>query len=223
MRGIAIIAMITFHIVFDLQYFGIFKVNVNDLSWIIFRDAIFSSFFLLVGISLTLSYSKSRPFSHFLLRGIKIFCWGLLITIATLLFLNQGFIYFGVLHFIGVSIVISYPFLKLKNANLIFAFIIFGLWLLIANFTLSFPWLLWLGLKPHIFYSLDYFPLIPYFAIILIGIFLGNTFYKNHKRQYKLPELNIKPIEFLGKNALVIYLIHQPLIILFISLFKYFF
>lgn len=223
MRGIAIITMVVFHIVFDLQYFGVFEVNVNDLFWIIFRDSIFSSFFLLVGISLTLSYSKNRPFTHFLLRGIKIFCWGLLITLATLLFIDQGFIYFGVLHFIGVSIIISYPLLKLKHLNLLIALGIFGIWLAIANLTFDFPWLLWLGLKPHVFYSLDYFPLIPYFAIILIGIFLGNTFYKNNKRQYKLPEYNIKPIEYLGKNALVIYLIHQPLIILFISLIKYFF
>lgn len=223
MRGIAIIAMVIFHIAFDLQYFGVLPINVNDLFWIIFRDSIFSSFFLLVGISLTLSYSKNKPFTHFLLRGIKIFCWGLLITVATLLFLNQGFIYFGVLHFIGVSIVISYPVLRFKYANLIFATIIFGIWFLLSSITFDFSWLLWLGLKPHVFYSLDYFPLIPYFAIILIGIFLGNTFYKNHERQYKLPEYSIKPIEFLGKNALVIYLIHQPLIILFISLFIYFF
>lgn len=215
--------MVIFHIFFDLQYFGLIEINVNDLFWAIFRMSIFSLFFLLVGISLTLSYSKKRKFRYFLFRGIKIFLWGLMITIATLLFLNEGFIYFGVLHFIGVSIVLGYPFIKFKNLNLIFALIILIAGVFLYGYYFDFPWLLWLGLKPDMFYSLDYFPILPYFSIILFGIWLGNKFYTKHKRQFKLKKRNIESVEYLGRHSLLIYLVHQPLIIIFISLFKQFF
>ncbi len=222
-RGVAIIAMIMFHIAFDLQYFDIINVEINNFVWILFRDSIFSLFFLLVGISLTLSYSKKRPFSHFLLRGIKIFSWGLLITIATMLFLEKGFIYFGVLHFIGVSIILAYPFIKLKYTNIVLALGVLFAGIYVSGFTFDFPWLLWMGLKPKNFYSLDYFPVLPYFSLILFGIFLGNIFYKKHRRNFTIKERNIEFIQFLGKNSLVIYLLHQPLIISLINLFKHFF
>ncbi len=222
-RGVAIIAMIAFHIAFDLQYFDIIDIEISNFVWILFRDSIFSLFFLLVGITLTLSYSNKRPFSHFLLRGIKIFSWGLLITIATLLFLERGFVYFGVLHFIGVSIILAYPFLRLRYFNIVIGLFILFAGLYVSGLTFDFPWLLWIGLRPENFYSLDYFPVLPYFSLILFGIFLGNIFYKKHKRNFTIKERNIEFIEFLGRNSLAIYLLHQPLIILFISLFKNFF
>jgi uncharacterized membrane protein len=157
------------------------------------------------------------------LRGIKIFSWGLLITIATLLFLERGFIYFGVLHFIGVSIILAYPFIKFRYLNLVIAIVVLLAGLYLAGFTFDFPWLLWIGLKPENFYSLDYFPILPYFSLILFGIFLGNTLYKKHKRRFELKERNIEIVEFLGRNSLAVYLLHQPLIILFIGIFKHFF
>lgn len=225
LRGFAIIAMIFFHLVFDLQYFKIIIINIDSYFWIIFRVCVFSLFFLLVGISLTLSYSKSQHFKKFLLRGLKIFSWGLIITLATFLFLKEGIIYFGVLHFIGISIILSYPFLKRKTLNLIFALPILITGIILAGYSFGFPWLLWLGLKPHQFYTLDYFPLLPYFAVILTGIWLGATLYQNHKRQFALKDLSAnkpsKILQFLGKNSFFIYLIHQPIIVglLFLHLF----
>jgi uncharacterized membrane protein len=82
----------------------------------------------------------------------------------------------------------------------------------------------WLGLKPANFYSFDYFPLLPWFGLLLIGIFLGNIFYPNGKRNFKIfiPEGKVANIiTFLGKNSLLIYFIHQPIIFFVLLLFGY--
>lgn len=97
LRGIAVIMMIISNFVFDLTFFG------------------FS-----YPLSLTLSYYRAKKlklkklFMKYFKRGMKIFSLGLLITLTTYLYLKEGFIIFGVLHFIGVSIILAYPFLKFK-------------------------------------------------------------------------------------------------------------
>ncbi|MFC1599711.1 heparan-alpha-glucosaminide N-acetyltransferase [Patescibacteria group bacterium] len=224
LRGLAIIAMIIFHVVFDLDYFSILKIDTNNLFWTIFRVSIFSLFFLLVGVSLSLSHSKNKKFLDYLKRGLKIFFWGMMITLTTVIFMQQGYVLFGVLHFIGFSIILAYPFLKFSYLNLIFAVPIILVGLYLFNFYFDFQWLLWLGLKPHHFQTVDYFPLLPYFGIILIGIFLGKKLYSNHNRMFKLKDSPKQPImkffEFLGKKSLFIYLLHQPIIIAVLLLIK---
>ncbi|MBU4124390.1 MAG: DUF1624 domain-containing protein, partial [Nanoarchaeota archaeon] len=99
---------------------------------------------------------------------------------------------------------------------------IFTIGLILQNFTFDFPWLLWLGFYPTNMVTFDYFPLLPWFGIILIGIYFGKLLYKNNKRTFKISDLsnylNIKFVSFLGKNSLLIYLMHQPLLILILFL-----
>ena len=58
LRGIAIIMMIIFHILYYLKYFNIFTIDLSPLYLRIFNYSIGSIFILLVGISFTLSYSR---------------------------------------------------------------------------------------------------------------------------------------------------------------------
>lgn len=217
LRGIAIILMIIFHIAFDLEYFGLLNFNIESMPWTIFRISIFSLFFLLVGISLSISRLRGKQFKSYFARGLKVFFWGLIITLVTFIFMKQGFVLFGVLHFIGFSIILSYPFLKLKYLNLLLAVPIIVLGLYLFSISFNFSWLLWIGLKPHGFYTIDYFPLLPYFGIILIGIFLGGILYPKAMRAFKLKDspksTSVKFIDYLGKKSLLIYVIHQPVII----------
>lgn len=225
LRGIAILMMIVFHFAYDLNYLNIYNFDIDSSNWTVFRVLIVSIFFLLVGISLTLSKSKDRNLTHFVKRGIKIFFWGMIITFFTYLFIKEGYVRFGVLHFIGISIILAYPFLKFKYLNLIFALpvIIFGFY--ISKFSFNFGWLLWLGFKPVGFYTVDYFPILPFFGAILLGIFLGKILYKNGKRSFKIKDFSsntiIKSIDFMGAKSLLIYLIHQPLLLGILHLLTY--
>ncbi len=64
---------------------------------------------------------------------------------------------------------------------------------------------------------LDYFPILPWFGLVLVGIFLGNTLYRDYKRRFPIKDVSNHPISrafiFLGRNSLIIYLLHQPILI----------
>ena len=83
-------------------------------------------------------------------------------------------------------------------------------------------WLLALGLHPALFWTVDYTPLFPWFGLVLIGMALGEYFYPGGERRFSppaLPEYIRAPLAFLGQHSLVIYLVHQPVIILCLYLF----
>ncbi|MEI2736218.1 MAG: heparan-alpha-glucosaminide N-acetyltransferase domain-containing protein [Rhodoblastus sp.] len=70
--------------------------------------------------------------------------------------------------------------------------------------------------------AVDYFPLIPWFGVVLLGVWFGNWFYANNRRLISLPDWgNLAPIRglrWLGRHSLPIYLVHQPLILLVLML-----
>jgi uncharacterized membrane protein len=139
------------------------------------------------------------------------------ITLFTYLFIKEAYVRFGVLHFIGISIIFAYPFLKFKLLNLGFALVVFLIGFYLSGLSFDFGWLLWFGFKPYGFYTVDYFPLFPYFGMILLGIFSGKILYKNGKRNFKIKNFSkykpIRLIDLIGEKSLLIYLIHQPLIL----------
>lgn len=162
----------------------------------------------------------STQFPKYLKRGLKLFTLGLVLTAVTRAFLPEKYILFGILHFFGVSAVLAYPYLRLKEENLFMAllFLIPGLWL--AERTFGFSTLVWLGFRPEQFQTLDYFPIFPWFGLVLLGIYIGNTLYSGGFRQFAVPALEssgtVKGFAWLGKHSLFIYFIHQPLFLGFL-------
>ena len=229
LRGIAVIMMIIFHILFDLVFFNIVKINLYSTLNLMFLYSIGTIFLLLVGVSLSLSFSrvkkvlsKRQIWLKFIQRGIKIFCLGLIITIFTWLILSRGFIIFGVLHCIGVSIIFSIPLLKYRFINLFLGFILVFLGIVLKTMVFDLNWFLWLGFVPRGFYTVDYFPILPWFGVVLIGIFIGNVLYTDYKRIFYINDFSrlkiIKLFCFFGRNSLVIYFVHQPIILILIYL-----
>ena len=230
LRGIAVVMMIVFHFFYDLNFFNIYEIDLHSGPFPLFLYPIGTTFLLLVGISLSLSYSRIKDNENrkqlqlkFILRGSKIFGLGLLITLVTWIYLQDGFVVFGILHCIGLSIIIAYPFLQFKIRNLIIGVLLVSVGVYLKTLTFDFGWLLWLGFRPSQFYTVDYFPILPWFGVVLIGIFIGNTLYPAHKRRFKLKDISqirfVKLFCFLGRHSLIIYCLHQPIIILLIHLF----
>lgn len=225
LRGLAVILMLAYHFLYDLDFFRLANIELRSgIFYIMGRGAAFL-FILISGAALSISRSralKSRSsempaenFLKYLRRGIRLFSMGLIITGVTWVFFPGEYIVFGILHFFGVSAVLAYPFLKYGKENLLFG-LFFGLiGLYLKDRTFGFSALLWLGLTPEGFMTLDYFPLFPWFGVLLSGIFLGNSLYRGGNRQFTMPEVNKfslqKPLSWIGKHSLSIYFIHQPL------------
>jgi uncharacterized membrane protein len=101
--------------------------------------------------------------------------------------------------------------------------LLIGAGLYLKSFTFDFNWLLPIGFLPNEFATIDYFPLLPWFGVILIGIAVGNLIYPNAKRRYQIRDLPgnffTKGLCFMGRNSLIIYFIHQPILLTIIFLF----
>ena len=95
-----------------------------------------------------------------------------MVTAATWLYLGEGFIIFGILHLIGVSVMLSPLFFRFRKYNLITGsvFILAGFFL---NGVYGPSWLLPFGIHPAGFTSVDYTPLFPWFGVVLVGVGIG--------------------------------------------------
>lgn len=225
LRGVAIVMMVIFHLMWDLWFFRILPgVVLYAGFWKYFQRTTAILFLLLVGVSLTVSYRRAtgradgngQLWPKFLGRGLRTFGWGMVISLGVWL-AGVGNVHFGILHLIGVSISLAYPLLTYRWLNLALwaIFFVAGGWL--QTVRVEFPWLVWLGLQPVRYAPNDYFPLIPWFGVVLLGVFLGNTFYGQQGRLVPLPDWPAAPparlLQFLGRHSLTIYLIHQPLLV----------
>jgi uncharacterized membrane protein len=224
LRGMAIVLMIIYHFFFDLHFFKVYEVNPNTGILLATARTAVALFLLLVGFSLNLSHMRARLsgqdglfFRHLLRRSATILSLALGITAVTYLFIGRCYIVFGVLHNIGLSLLLAYPFLRLKRWNFAIGLLLILLGLCLQNISVSNLYLFWLGLTPKYFCSLDYIPLFPWFGVVLLGIGLGGVLYPDYIRRVKLPDLSGKPfvkaLTTLGRNSLAIYLIHQPILI----------
>jgi uncharacterized membrane protein len=221
LRGIAIILMIIFNYSFALYYLNIYTLASGPLYWYVFPRLIGGMFIIISGLSLTLLYSqiknKKDATKKFYSRGLKIFGLGILITAITFLTFPNAFIIFGILHLIGVSIILSLFFLKYRRFNIVLGLSAILLGFYLQNFRFDFPWLLWLGFIPKNFYTFDYWPILPWFGVTLLGISFGNFLYRNGKRLFRIKDFSDNPVvkfvSFLGRHSLTIYLVHQLLLI----------
>lgn len=223
LRGVAILMMVVYHLLWDLASLGGYDITLRSGFWSWWQIVTASLFTGLVGLSLTLSYHRERRirpsgslWSKYVIRGLTIFTWGLVIGSVTYLALGTGYyVRFGILHLIGLSIILAYPFLRFRWLNLALGAVLIALGPAIQGLRLDLPWLEWLAPTPGS--GVDYAPLIPWFGRVLIGIFLGNTLYAGGQRRFSLPDFGhnalIMPLRLAGENSLLIYLIHQPLLL----------
>ena len=221
LRGLCILGVIVVHFIFDLvelyqlidwQYPPLFAF-VKQWGGVLFL--------LISGICVTLG-------SHSVRRGIVVFACGLLISAVTYGMYHFEFadksilIYFGVLHCLGVCMLLwptykNMPWWGLALHGLIM--ITLGLYLdklltegLLINTS---QWLMPLGIYPQRFLSSDYFPLLPNLGFFLLGSALGKTLYRT--KESLLPKVNsqfflIRFLSFCGRQSLWIYLLHQPVL-----------
>ena len=226
-RGVAIVMMVVYHTTYDLEALGGYDIDATSGNGALFADATAGLFLFLVGVSLAISRARTsltgwRLFGKYLARGLRILAYGMILT-GVFLVLDMGVVAFGILHLIGVSIILAYPFLNLRFTNLVLGTLIFatGQYVLAQDLTFTGYWLMPFGVVPEGVMMPDYRPLLPWFGVVLIGLSFGNLVYASGLRPASLPEEAPSfagPLLVLGRNSLFIYLIHQPIVIALLAL-----
>lgn len=225
LRGTAVICMIIYHTAWDLVYlFGteipLFRTNAAH----IFQQYILWSFVIISGFCVNLC---KKP----LKRGAITFGASVIMTLATIIFIPEATVIFGVLTFLGTAMMITGCLKKHLSRvrhyiGLTLSGILFTLSYNIPDGNLGFGKLIIAELPeklylnhltaffgfPHSgFSSADYVPLLPWIFLYLFGFFLFGLFKKRNWLRH-LSGFKIPPLEWIGRHALIIYLAHQPVI-----------
>lgn len=214
-RGLCIIGMVIVHLIYDLV--DLYRIVDWDYpQWFAFvKDWGGLLFLVLSGICVTLGSRSVR-------RGLIVLSCGLICTAVTYgmyrleLSGKSIIIYFGVLHCLGICMLL-WPLLKKSP---IWLLAVLGIVLTAAGFyvetlRVDTPWLIPFGLLYRGFASSDYFPLLPNLGYFLLGAALGRLIYRQKESLFpKINEKNIilRFLQFCGRHSLWIYLLHQPVL-----------
>lgn len=232
LRGLCVFLMVIYHMLYTAGEFFNFQTFSMLLKLTTPLEPVFAGMFIAIcGISCRLSRSN-------LLRGIKLAGVALLVSVVTIWIMPLlGFtgteIRFGILHMLACCILFYAVFAKAfdkapAQAGILVCLILYVFTRFIDEGIFGIPyvdamnvhlpdalydcgWLFPLGFHTESFYSADYFPLLPWIFVFLAGVCGGGWLVRA-----ELPEnvyrTHIRPLAFLGRHALIVYIIHQPVI-----------
>lgn len=226
LRGIAIILMVTFHLFYSMTYVFYYPIGAKLLMTMMpIEPLIAGAFILLAGFSSQLSHSN-------LMRGVKLLGVAIAITIVTMIAVPDIAILFGILHFLSIAMIL-FSFIKPYinkipiRVGLLGSALLFVLCYGIPNGVIGIPnimciklpqwlystdFLFALGFPSAGFVSSDYFPMLPWIFLFLFGSFLGNLATVKPLPQFMYKKW-VPPLCFLGRHSLIIYVVHQPVIV----------
>lgn len=208
-RSLAIVLMLLYHFLYDLALFGVItweQMFCTPLN--ILQKLICTSFIFLAGTSARFSRSTLR-------HGLIVIAAGVIVAIGGAV--GGQTIRFGVLQLLGWSMVLYHflgRFLQTCPAGplVLSSAVLYALtdWWTHAVSVES-DWLYPLGFQSPRFFSADYFPLLPWFFLFVIGTVFGGWCLA-HREHRLLTAPFPAPLTFLGRHSLLIYLIHQPVL-----------
>ena len=226
LRGVSVLAMVIYHFFWDLGYFQFIELeNMTKGFPLLIAQCIGGSFIIISGISSKFaSFSENHTMKFLKRLGILVFICSI-ITSVTFFFDNNSFIFFGILHFLATCSIIGFFLLRLKNSYVLFILFVFSLLLSVSNITFDLPGIFsWLGFNQEVPITNDFYPLFPWISFYFFGLWIcepvtGYLINKNKKVFGNKLNVVHKGLQFLGRNSLTIYILHQPI---FFSLFLIF-
>lgn len=217
-RGIALIAMATYHFSWDLELFGFLKSGTAGSGFFkYYARAIASSFLFLVGFSLVLATRNGIQWRRFIKRLLQVGAAALAISVATYFAMPNSWIFFGILHHIVLASLIGLAFVRLHWAILILAAIAAFLLPAFGLVALKSEWLRFIGLFETLPISNDFVPLFPWLSASLTGIgaakFSMERGWISRLSERKAAAPPARQLKFLGQHSLIFYLVHQPILL----------
>ena len=217
-RGLALLAMASYHFTWDLEFFGYVDTGLTTVGgWKIYARCIASTFLFLVGVSLVLAHGRGIHWAGFWRRLAMVALAAAAITAATRIATPDGFIFFGILHQIALASLLGLAFLRLPALmTALIAVLVVAAPFTLQNAAFDHPALWWVGLSTVNPRSNDYVPLFPWFGVVLAGIAATRLASASGLLAWLgalSPGRWRRPLTFIGRHSLAFYLIHQPVLI----------
>ena len=236
-RAIAIINMVLFHFFFDLYAFGM-------IDWFISKPVMIWERFICCTFIFISGFCFSLGRKH-VKRALTVLAFAGVMSAVTFIvdiFVPDTFISFGILCFIGSAMLITIPLnLLLKNGKVIHWLGFFAsITLFIVFYNVNYgtilldkvempQWLYsnyltaYLGFPPMGFFTADYFSIFPWIFLFLSGYFAFGIL-KQLNALTVFTVARCKPLEFIGRHSLIIYVVHQvalfPLALIFSIIYQ---
>ena len=245
LRGFAIFMMILHHFAYDLRY--IFEYNVFsfigqncDWFWAFLHPFFIFIFVVISGICCQFSRNNFK-------RSLKLLIVALGFTVVTITadhFLDLGCsIYFNVLHLLFVSTLLfavfdhveqkKYGERNSRNGDAVLFLIVMAFFFLLNgihyyHYKIHSGFVSILGIEPHPDYAWtvgDELGLIPWVGVFFLGVLIGRHVYKKKETLFpnapKAVHAVSKPFEWIGRNSLLVYILHQPIVLCILYLLRY--
>jgi len=215
LRGLAVVLMVIHHLLYDcVEFLGapewLFTNPVFDVLHYFFAGL----FIFLSGVSSQFSRSNIK-------RGLKVIAVAALISLVT--YYMEMPIWFGILHLLGFSMLFFglthklWNLIKGKSAPVIYITLIVACSLAItyakpdAENSIVRILVSVLGWPQQGFESYDYFPILPWIFVFLLGTWAG-VYIAGRKLPGWFYELKFHIFPAIGRKALLIYILHQPVL-----------
>lgn len=225
MRGFAVFCMVVYHAFYTFTFLLGWDFCRSLLDFFTPAEPWFAGLFIfLSGLAGNLTRSNLK-------RGLKLAIVAVGVSAVTFFAVREQAIYFGILHFLSVSMLLiglckrplnRVPiWVGISLCAVLFLFTMgveYG-YLGIARYPLidlprtwyTTNWFMPLGFYNSAFFSSDYFPVFPWIFVFLAGFFFGR-----YAVQGKFPawtyRSRVRPLAFLGRHALIVYIVHQPVL-----------
>ncbi len=236
-RGTAIALMFVYHFMFDLRYYNVVAIDFNnDPVWLGLRTLIVSLFLGIMGVSLHLATTNGFNQRTFVQRLLQVIGCASLVSLSSYMMFPKSMIFFGILHFIAAASVLGLLFYRWFWVNLGV-----GMAILIVGLTIQHPWFdqpgwQWIGLMTYKPLTEDYVPLLPWFGVVLLGLFIGKWLFssspppsirwaglaepvRKNLVQWQGKTRFSRLLAFGGRHSLPIYMLHQPVFVAVLYLF----
>jgi uncharacterized membrane protein len=218
-RGGAIVAMVIYHLCWDLWFYGFLAADVGyDPAWVSFARSILFAFMVLVGVGLVLGHGDGVRWHSFWRRWLLVAGGAALITLGTWFTFPESFVYFGVLHAIAFSSILALPFLftPIWFTALIAALVI-GLPFAFSDPLYNEKVFSWIGFWVVPPPANDLVPVFPWFGVVLLGV-VAIRLIRGSGVETRLAAIQPRNrlagiLGWMGRWSLVIYLVHQPLLL----------
>lgn len=214
LRGVAIVAVVVFHLTWDLGDLHLINLQISLTGW--GRDTahtIAASFLFLVGVSLVLAHGERFRARSFCRREAELVAYGALVTVATWVAFPSQVVTFGILQAIAVSSVLALPFVRAPRLLAVGA----GLLALVLPQLVTIPgssrWWSWTGLTASVQPTVDHAPLLPWCALTLLGLVTMRSALQAgwgpRLARWRAERGVGRALAYLGRHTLGIYLAHQ--------------
>lgn len=216
-RTAALLGMVAFHFSYDLLMFSLIPYEYAYTPTFYYHARIVAGTFLLLsGLGLWLSHGEGIRWPAFWRRFAKIAVAAALVSIATRIAMPEFYVYFGILHAIALYSLLGLLALRLPAivTAALAAVFVYGSYHWHTE-ALNAPLLRFVGLALDPATTMDFEPIFPWFGAVLAGIALGKLGSQTGlwARLAGRPKGKwVQIASWPGQHSLLIYLIHQPIL-----------